>query len=332
MKSDKLVSIIIPVYNVEKYIEKCVMSCINQDYSNVEVIAVDDGSLDDSGKILDSIEKKYNSLKVFHKKNGGVSSARNYGMSIANGYYISFVDGDDYLEKDFVSYMLSIAEKTSSDFVLSKNCFTFEGQEQPLDSFKRLSNEEATALLLSSRVEVGCWNKMYKKELLKSNGVLFNENLFFGEGLEFIIRIAQLSQNVGVGERLVYNYRKNNLDSATTSFKYKNFVNGENSLLKIKNDFIETSDLVEDTWKLHYFLFCSNALVSIITNKKHIDDYKKIKKEWKKKIKKYSMELFFKKITNAKLKIKIVIVNFMPIILVYSNKLKRKKKIKESVL
>lgn len=331
MKNDELVSIIIPAYNVEKYIEKCVMSCIEQDYSNIEVIAVDDGSPDLSGEILDSIAKKYNCLKVFHKKNGGVSRARNYGMNHASGDYICFVDGDDFLEKDFVSYMMKIVKQTSSDFVLSKNCFTFDGQIQPLDNIKQISAEEATALLLSSRVEVGCWNKMYKRKMLIDNEIFFNETLFFGEGLEFIIRVAQISNNVGIGERLIYNYRKNNLSSATTNFNYKNFINGEKSLLKIQKDFVMTSSLVNDTWKLHYFLFCSNALIGVITNRKQVDNYKMIKREWKEKTRKYSIELFFKKITNLKIKVKIIIVNFMPIILVYTNNFKRKKKIKGSV-
>lgn len=95
-----LISIIVPIYNVELYLEKCIESIINQTYKNLEIILVDDGSTDSCGKICDEYAKKDNRIKVIHKINGGLSDARNKGMEIAKGKYIGFVDGDDYVASD----------------------------------------------------------------------------------------------------------------------------------------------------------------------------------------------------------------------------------------
>lgn len=100
-----LVSIIVPIYNVEEYIDECVDSLIRQDYSNIEILLVDDGSTDQSGKIADKFAKNNEKVYSFHKKNGGLSSARNYGLKKAKGKYICFVDSDDYVKKDYVSSM-----------------------------------------------------------------------------------------------------------------------------------------------------------------------------------------------------------------------------------
>ena len=97
---NKLISIIIPVYNVEKYLEDCLNSVVNQTYKNLEIILIDDGSTDNSGKICDLYAKKDNRIVVIHKENAGVSSARNVGLKIAKGLYIGFVDPDDYIAED----------------------------------------------------------------------------------------------------------------------------------------------------------------------------------------------------------------------------------------
>lgn len=97
--SDKLISIIVPVYNVEKYLKKCVYSILNQSYKNLEVILVNDGSTDNSGKICDELSREDSRINVYHKDNGGLSDARNYGVAKANGEYVGFVDSDDYIDQ-----------------------------------------------------------------------------------------------------------------------------------------------------------------------------------------------------------------------------------------
>ena len=99
VRSDKLISIIVPVYNVEKYLKKCVYSILNQSYKNLEVILVNDGSTDNSGKICDELSREDSRINVYHKDNGGLSDARNYGVAKANGEYVGFVDSDDYIDQ-----------------------------------------------------------------------------------------------------------------------------------------------------------------------------------------------------------------------------------------
>ncbi len=112
---NELVSIIVPVYNVEQYLEKCVNSIINQSYKNLEIILVDDGATDNSGKICDELAKLDNRIKVYHKENGGLSDARNYGVERATGEYIGFVDSDDYIDPEMYEKLYEAIKKENVD-------------------------------------------------------------------------------------------------------------------------------------------------------------------------------------------------------------------------
>ena len=116
---NKLISIIIPVYKVEEYLEKCVDSVIKQTYDNLEIILVDDGSPDNCGKICDQYSKKDKRVKVIHKENGGLSDARNAGIDISRGEYISFIDSDDYVEIDYIETLYNSIIKSKISIILS---------------------------------------------------------------------------------------------------------------------------------------------------------------------------------------------------------------------
>ena len=111
------ISVIIPVYNVEKFLPQCIESVIKQNYKNLEIICVDDGSTDNCGKILDEYALKDNRIKVIHQKNKGLSEARNIALDIASGYWISFVDSDVFLAPDFYDIMLNAAKKNNADVI-----------------------------------------------------------------------------------------------------------------------------------------------------------------------------------------------------------------------
>ena len=111
----KLVSIIVPVYNVQKYLKRCIDSIIAQTYENIDISLVDDGSKDESGKICDEYEKIDQRIRVIHKPNGGLSDARNKGMEIAKGEYIGFVDSDDYIAEDMFETLVNLLEETNSE-------------------------------------------------------------------------------------------------------------------------------------------------------------------------------------------------------------------------
>ena len=120
---EELISIIVPIYKTEKYLDRCIKSIINQTYKNLEVILVDDGSPDRCGVICDKWAQKDKRIKVIHKENGGVSDSRNAGLDIANGEYIGFVDSDDYIHKDFIKILYNLCKENNSDISV---CETFK--------------------------------------------------------------------------------------------------------------------------------------------------------------------------------------------------------------
>ena len=290
-----LVSIIIPAYNVEKYIEKCITSILEQTYTNIEVIIVNDGSTDKTGEIIDIISKKDSRIRVVLKENAGVSEARNSGIEVSTGDYLVFVDGDDYIAKDYIEYMLSLVERTGAEFCLSKYCYTSNGEKQiEKDCIEKLEPEDGTALLLSPDIIVGCWNKIFKKSLIIDNKLRFSKTLFYGEGLSFITTVSQMSNCIGVGSRKVYYYRRNNEASATTKFDINKLYNGEKALKTISSQLIINSNKVNTMFKLHMCMFSLGAIVRVKANgleKEYIKDYRR----WKSYIRHNVFKLMTKK-------------------------------------
>ena len=127
MKEEKKISIAIPVYNTEKYLERCIYSILNQTYKNLEVICVDDGSTDLSGKILDRLSQEDSRLKILHKKNEGVSIARNLALLEAKGEYIGFIDSDDYVAPDYYEKLIDVLDNTTVDIVTCNYFFDYSG-------------------------------------------------------------------------------------------------------------------------------------------------------------------------------------------------------------
>ena len=189
----KLVSIIVPVYNVEKYIDKCVRSLLKQDYGNIEVILVDDGSPDKSGYIIDRLKEEDNRIVVIHQENHGVSSARNAGMAVASGEYITFVDGDDWVDANYVTYFVDLLEKSSCDVVMNKN--NYSGcNDISNNNFSVISAEKAIEWIYLGDLFVAVWNKMYRRSVLEENYIKFNEKIWYGEGMLFSMDILSAGQ------------------------------------------------------------------------------------------------------------------------------------------
>ena len=295
--NNPVVSFIIPSYNFATHITHCVYSILDQTLSEIEVIVVNDGSTDNTKAILDELAQKDNRVRPINKDNEGVSKARNTGLLAANGEYVAFVDADDYLASDYADYMVRMAKQSGSEFCLSLDAFTRKGEENvagQIDSNMILSPEDATALLLSPRIIVGCWNKLFKRKWLINNNLFFTSDLFYGEGLQFITAAAQKASTVCVGNRKVYYYRRNNYASATTRFNIEKMYNGLLSLDRIKDGIIKPSQSIDVMWKLHRALFCMGAIVRIESfdkKKEYIEDYK----EWLDYIRKETPMLLMKK-------------------------------------
>lgn len=264
MKINPLVSVIIPAYNVGRYIEGCVRSVMGQSYSNIEILVVDDGSPDDVPEIIDRLATQDKRVVPIHQRNAGVSAARNAGIKASKGEYLVFVDGDDYIAPDFVEYMLNLVEETGGELCLSLNSFTKDKEKQvKSETVQTLDPVKATSLLLSPRIIVGSWNKIYKKSILTENGLEFQTHLFYGEGLYFYTMFAQFCTKVGVGNRKIYYYRLNNYSSATRKFNIKSIINGNLSIEKIRKDLRLHDSSINLMLDLHQCLFSMGAVVRI---------------------------------------------------------------------
>lgn len=171
------ISIIVPVYNVENYINGCIDSILNQEFKNFELILVNDGSTDKSGLICDEYEKKDDRVKVIHQEYKGVSAARNVGINNAKGHYIGFVDSDDYIYKDMYSTLYNLCEQTNSDIGVCKLFREIDGKIINLDDkliIKEMDNEEAMKELFKGILyRFSLANKLFKKSCF--NGVEFPE-------------------------------------------------------------------------------------------------------------------------------------------------------------
>lgn len=164
-----LISIIIPVYKVEKYLEKCIQSVINQTYENLQIILVDDGSPDNCGKICDEYAKKDHRIEVIHKSNGGLSDARNKGLEIAKGEYIGFVDSDDYIEADMYEVLYNLLKQYNADvgicnfYTVSQCKIAIKNVDSGIKEYTRI--EILKEILLDNNIQSYAWNKLYKKDL-----------------------------------------------------------------------------------------------------------------------------------------------------------------------
>ncbi|MBR0467508.1 glycosyltransferase family 2 protein [Candidatus Saccharibacteria bacterium] len=195
-----LVSIIVPVYNIEKYILRCLKSLARQKYENIEILVIDDGSSDESGKICDEFASGNERVKVFHKKNGGLSDARNYGIRKAKGELIALVDGDDYVSEDYILVLVENLVEKDVDIVVC-------GYNDVVSKAGVMTGAEATANLLvgQENIDIVAWNKLYVKRLF------VEENIWYpvGEKNEDSLTTYKLyaaAKKVVYVDRALYNY------------------------------------------------------------------------------------------------------------------------------
>ena len=210
MNDNNLISIIVPVYNVELYVKKCVKTIIDQTYKNIEIILVDDGSTDNSGKICDELKELDERIKTIHKKNGGVSSARNAGLDIANGDFITFVDADDTIAPDFIQKLHDNFEDSVDMTVCAYVCVNEKDEityfSQKTKNEKEIfSREQAIEIIFYGKIFAGhCWNKMFRKSLLSD--LRFNTEIPLYEDLLFVTEYLLRARKVKYTSDYLYNY------------------------------------------------------------------------------------------------------------------------------
>lgn len=201
-----MISVIVPVYNVEKYLNRCVDSIINQTYRDLEIILVDDGSPDNCGKICDEYAALDPRIKVIHKENGGLSDARNAGLDKATGEYIAFVDSDDWVEPETYNMMISAIQKSQSDIAIFGHRIAYEGMSPKTPCYCNdvILDVESLWDEIFGNLNNAAWNKLYKAKLIGE--IRFPMGIIHGEDLIFNLNYLKKCKTGVINRSQMYNY------------------------------------------------------------------------------------------------------------------------------
>jgi glycosyltransferase involved in cell wall biosynthesis len=214
-----VVSIIVPVYKVEQYLDRCVQSIVNQTYKNLEIILVDDGSPDNCPAMCDDWAAKDSRIRVIHKENGGLSSARNAGLEMVTGAFLQFTDSDDWLEPEMIAYLIDLAERNEADVV---RCGYFESYEtdepdHPVGESRCVQPDVADQIidLMNDGYLSGVvWNKLYRRTVV--GDVRYDPADGCSEDILYNFRVLSKTQKVIYGDKPLYHYAVR-LDSITNN-------------------------------------------------------------------------------------------------------------------
>ena len=284
VSSEPLISIIIPVYKVEKYIHKCIDSVLNQTYHNIEIILVDDGSPDKCPEICDQYAKKDLRIKVIHVANGGQSAARNRALDIINGQYVSFIDSDDYVSKDFVYKLYQRMIKDNSDIVMC-DYYSVDLNDNKLEkkdfSENKIVNENDFWQMESTHYYMHCvalWNKLFKREIWSSLrlkvGKYAEDNFAMTQYIPKVRRISVLDEKLYFylqrEDSAVHNYSIKNLDRIEADFERCEYFMSKSMWSELKNTIFSTVSLLINAY--------SKLDLSINSNKER---YSELRKQYK---------------------------------------------------
>jgi len=272
------VSVIVPVYKVEKYLDRCVQSVVEQSYQNLEIILVDDGSPDNCPAMCDEWAIKDKRIKVIHKKNGGVSSARNLGLEKATGDYIAFVDSDDWIELNMYEEMLKSANREKADIVFCRqNKVSAKGQVEKISEIRlsNLKNKEIIYLFKfgnNDSVRSGPCRMLVKTEIAKM--CKFPTSLNYGEDLFFVVDCVEKARKIEIVDKYFYNYFYNS--ESVTSFIDDNYFRNIKDLYSYQKDFINNKHLDWEYLINHSYLFRN------VTKRRKQKDFVKVMKSLEK--------------------------------------------------
>lgn len=210
-----LISVIVPIFNVDLYLKRCLDSLLIQTYPYLELILVNDGSQDESEKICDDYAKQDNRIKVIHKKNEGVSNARNTGIEASTGNYIMFADPDDYVEKNWCEELVSVIEGESNSLIVSgyythnlraeNNVISESGYGRESQIYK--TAKKSFYIMYDKFLLNAVWNKIYISKIIKDNSLIFNTNISIGEDLLFNLEyLKHIDGELIIVNKYLYNY------------------------------------------------------------------------------------------------------------------------------
>lgn len=291
-----MISIIVPIYKVQKFIHQCVDSIIAQSCKDIEIVLVDDGSPDNCPQICDAYAKKDNRVKVVHKPNGGLMSARQAGLKASTGDYIGFVDGDDWIEPDMYEHFSDMIQKYDPDMVMCEFYYSYPDKEMPseqnLEKVYYNKNELVTQIYPTMLfkepyyrfgVNPCCWSKVYKREIIESVLYDVTPKIKIGEDAAFTYPCLVKANSLCYINKPLYHYR-NNPDSMTNVYDQ----NLENTIFIpveiLKNTFAEYNYNFSNSLD-YYILYMTNLVV----RNEASPDCKKTGKEKKQTLKKFAL-------------------------------------------
>lgn len=258
----ELVSVVIPVYNVEPYLGRCVDSIINQTYKNLEIILVDDGSTDNSGKICDDYQSLDERICVIHKSNGGLSDARNSGLYHATGKYIAFIDSDDFIEQDFISILYQAIIENDADISI---CDYIKGTK---NYFPRQKGIRKVSIFTSEQmlkqwhgeykhVETMAWNKLYKRRLFIDNNILYPYG-YYNEDVQTTHLVVEVANKIVIVNYNLYYYyqRKDSITGMWSNKKISDNINSQKVRLRFfkKNRYMNAYERLFIKYQKFYIL------------------------------------------------------------------------------
>ena len=224
------ISVIVPVYNVSEYVDDCLDSLIRQTLKEIEIIVVNDGSTDNSQYIIDAYAKKYPNIKVYQKPNGGLSDTRNFGIQLATGEYITFVDGDDYVQNVMYEKMYQKAKEGDFDIVACDINYVYPDHSEVVHTTPTKDTSNIKELFIDLYPTV-C-TKIFKRELFTKTKLLFKKDVWF-EDVEFMYRLLPFVKNVGVVNKAYYQYvQREKSITSTVSDKIYDYINNFNGLVE----------------------------------------------------------------------------------------------------
>ena len=255
-KMDYKVSVIVPVYNTEKYLDKCIQSLVEQSLESLEIILLDDGSSDSSGEICERYGQRYENVCVYHLKNGGPSKARNIGLRKAKGEYIGFVDSDDYVKKDIYKLLYEEAKQHKSDIVMCSYAIDNGNTSYELNMNYRAAyegHEQIVSELCAAYSQIyhnglySVCNKIFEHDMLQKNKILFDEDLIRAEDAWFVFACLKKAKKVTFLNKTLYYYRQISTSTMHTiqedryerSKKFREKLKLENESLSISVDYNE---------------------------------------------------------------------------------------------
>ena len=312
MSETRLISVIVPVYNTEKYLRKCLDSLVNQTYKNLQIILINDGSTDGSGEICEEYAKKDNRIIYKSVENGGVSSARNKGLALATGDYYHFPDSDDYMELDTYEYLLELINIHNCDSVAFEHFVTF-----PVEEFAHEMGEERYGFFENSDAQTNimrgsqfCCNKLYTKEMVKD--LFFREDIYRGEDTLFAANALSRANSVWFDKRPLYHYVQSEDSACRGELRPSQF-----TMLKLYEAYKPLYPEKYPEAAPYFLLFMQENLISLYYDAWIDVDANKYKKERKaiyKTVCSHYKQILSAKIISKKQKLKFLIFKISPVL------------------